>query len=318
QAAQLAGDRRAAREIFRTLAADPDAAVLGYRGLITEAKREGKWDEVDRLMSELHRVKPATPWLSLIRMESAARRRQWDEAESALSSAVSARLLDSEVGRRTRAALRIAASRTAAMKGDLDAALQAAEQAVKQSPDWLPAIINLAEVLATGEHDRAVTRTIERAWKAHPHPQLAHIIRQQAANPLDAYKQTEHLCRGSENDIESRLALAEAALDADLWGEARRHLTANLNDGSATQSVYKKLARLERRQHGDERAAAGWLTKASEAAPDPTWLCRTCGGAHAQWQPVCTACGAFDSLEWQSAGKSRGALAYLKERADND
>ena len=79
QAAQLAGDHRAARDIFRTLAHDDEAAVLGYRGLITETKRAGKWDEVDRLIAELHRIKPATPWLSLIRMESAARKRLWDE-----------------------------------------------------------------------------------------------------------------------------------------------------------------------------------------------------------------------------------------------
>jgi len=40
--------------------------------------------------------------------------------------------------------------------------------------------------LAATEHNRAATRTIERAWKTHAHPQLAQIIRRQAANPLDA------------------------------------------------------------------------------------------------------------------------------------
>lgn len=317
QAAQLAGDHRAAREIFRALAADPDAAVLGYRGLITEAKRAGKWDEVDRLMNELHRLKPSTPWLSLIRMESAARRRQWEEAESALSHAVAARLLDSEAGRRTRSALRIAASRAATMRGEFDVALQAAEQAAKQSPDWLPAIINLAETLAATGHDRAATRAIERAWKTHPHPQLAQIVKHQAATPLDAFKQTERLCRANESAAESHVALAEAALDADIWGEARRHLTASASSGTATQGIYKMLARLERREHGDERAATAWLAKAAEAAPDPAWLCRSCGGAHTQWQPVCAFCGAFDSLEWQSAGKSRGALTYIKDSTDD-
>jgi HemY protein len=317
QAAQLAGDHRAAHEIFRALAADPDAAVLGYRGLITEAKRAGKWDEVDRLIAELYKLKPATPWLSLMRMESAARRRQWDEAESALSHAVAARLLDSDSGRRTRSALRIAASRAAALNGDSDAALQAAEQAVKQSPDWVPALINLAETLSSTGHTRAATRRIERAWKTHAHPQLAQIIRKQAATPLDAFKQTERLCRGFETTAESRVALAEAALNADIWGEARRYLSLSLNDGSATQGVYKMLAKLERREHGDERAAASWLAKGSEAAPDPVWLCRACGGAHQEWQPICTSCGAFDSLDWQSAGKSRGILTYAKDTSDD-
>jgi len=229
---------------------------------------------------------------------------------------VSARLLDSPTGRRTRAALRIAVSRNAARTGDKDAALQAAEQAVKQAPDWLPALINLAETLSATGHGRAATRAAERAWKRHPHPQLAQIIRHQAVNPLDAFKQTQSLCRANEAALESVMALAEAALAADIWGEARRYLMSSVNSRMATQGVYKMLARLERRERGDERAAAAWLTKAAEATPDPVWLCSKCGAAHDIWHPICAPCGAFDSMEWQSAGKSRGALSY-REESDN-
>ena len=318
QAAQLAGDRRAAQEIFRALAANEESAVLGYRGLIMEAKRIGNWDEVDKLLAELHRLKPATPWLSLMRMESAARRRQWEEAEKALSGAVAAHLLDSDSGRRTRAALRIAASRNAAMSGDKDAALQAAEQAAKQAPEWLPALINLVETLAATGHNRAATRAIERAWKKHPHPQLARVSVRMALTPLDAFKQMERLCKNNESATESRLAIAEAALAADIWGEARRNLMACVNDRIATQGVFKMLARLERRERRDEGAATMWLTKASEAAPDPAWLCRVCGGAHENWHPLCKPCGSFDSLEWQSAGKSRGVLSYRKDSLTDD
>jgi len=318
QAAQIAGDRRAAQEIFRTLAANKDAAVLGYRGLITEAKRQGDWGEVDRLVDAFARLEPPTPWLSLIRMESAARHRQWEEAEKALSHAVSARLLDSESGRRTRAALRIAASRAASLSGDNNAALQAAEQAAKQAPDWLPSIINLAEALASTGHPRAATRVGERAWKKHPHPQLARILMRLAETPLDAFKQIERLCRSNDAAHESRLALAEAALAADILGEARRNLMACVNDRSATQGVFRMLARLERLERRDERAATQWLAKASEAASDPAWLCRACCGAHERWHPICDPCGSFDSMEWQSAGKSRGALSYREDFSTND
>jgi HemY protein len=322
QAAQLAGDHRAAREIFRTLAADSEAAILGYRGLITEAKRGDDWTEVDRLMAELHGKKPATPWLSLIRMESAARRQQWDEAEQALSHASAARLMDSEGGRRTRAALRVASSRNAAASGDITTALHAAEQAARQAPDWLPAIINLAEVLSRSAHKRAAARVIERAWKARPHPQLAQIVRRQAQDSLDALRQIEHLCRHNLHMTESRAALAETALAADIWGEARRHLTASAAEGTATRNIYKMLARLERRQHGDERTAASWLMKATEAPADPAWLCNNCGGAHDLWQPVCGHCGAFNAVEWQIPGHKLPALpaSYkpLGDLSDND
>ena len=311
QAAQLAGDQRAAQEIFRALAANEESAVLGYRGLITEAKREGNWVEVDRLLAELQRIKPMTPWLNLMRMESAARRGEWVEAENALAHAAKARLLDSDSGRRTRSALRIAISRTAAQAQDKDKALQAAEQAVKQSPTWLPALINLADILASLGHHRAAMRVIERAWKTQQHPKLAAIVRRMADNPLAALKQTERLCKNNESDIESRKAIAEAALAADIWGEARRHLLACVNERSATQGVYKMLARLERRERGNERAAAEWLTRASEAVADPAWSCRVCGHAHEDWQPICASCAAFDTLEWKNAGKPRNHVLSL-------
>ncbi len=315
QAAQLAGDHRAAHEIFRSLAARDDTAVLGYRGLITAARLAGRWEEVDLLLNELHAKKPETPWLRLMRMESAARKRQWSEAEADLSQAVAARLLDSEEGRRKRAALRIAASRAALVADDADMALRAAEQAVKQRPQWMPAAINLAEVLANAGHTRAATRFIERAWKTTPHPELARILRRTADSPIDAFRLTERLVRGNENTLESRIALAEAALAADVWGEARRNLLALVNERAATAGVFKMLAQAERRERGDERAAAAWLAKAADASPDPVWLCRVCGGAQEDWHPACPACGSFDAFEWQTAGKSRGVSA-VKELAN--
>ena len=105
QAAQLAGDHGAAREIFQALAEEPESAALGYRGLIMDARRRGNWIEVSRLAETLYRQKPDTPWLNLIRFEIAARRQDWNEASAALQPVAAARLLDNAQLRRYRAAL---------------------------------------------------------------------------------------------------------------------------------------------------------------------------------------------------------------------
>ena len=78
------------------------------------------------------------------------------------------------------------------------------------------------------------------------------------------------------------------------------------------------LARLEKGDRNNERASSEWLAKASDATPDPVWLCRSCGGAHEDWQPVCGFCGSLDTMEWQSAGKSRSAVPYMNERGFDD
>ena len=305
QAARLAGDKRAAQDILRAMAAQEGSVVLGYRGLIDAALDEGNWDEVDRLLTEVRGKKTKAPWLGLIRMQSAARRRDWPEAEAALALALDGRLLNGTAARRARAALRIAAARTATVTGDKEAALAAAENAAKQTPEGLPAAIALAEALVATEHNRAATRLIERMWKKTPHPRLAELYARMAPNALEALKQAERLGHLNETAPESRLAVAEAALAADVWGTARRHLLACVNERVATQNVYKMLARLERRERGDERAATAWLSKATEAPADPRWMCGRCGEAHEIWHPVCAACGSFNTLDWQRAGKDR-------------
>lgn len=306
QAAQLAGDSRAAQEIFRALASESDSAVLGYRGLIMEARRTKNVAEMERLVEKLHRLAPETPWLNLVRFELLAQRQAWDEANAALAQAASARLLEPARVKRHRAALLAAASQRAAQQGYSDKALQAAEKAAKQAPDWFPAILVLAQAQMTSGHRRAAHRTIEKNWPRMAHPQLASLWRSGESDLTEACQQIEKLCRDNEENAVSRLAMAEAAFAADIWGEARRHLMALINRGEATQSVYRLMAKLERRESGDEQAALQWMTRAADAPQDPVWLCQACGGAHKEWEALCAHCGAFDTLDWRSPGMSRG------------
>lgn len=305
QAAELAGDHRTARDIFRSLAATNATAVLGYRGLIMDAKREQDWLEVEKLAEKLQDIKPNTPWLNVIRFELLARRQDWDNAAEVLGKVAQSRLIEPARAKHTRAALLAASAQKAAHFGQSDKALQLAEQAVRLDSDWAPALILLAQqLLNTGQH-RAALRTVEKNWARLPHPQLAAIYRQSFSRSLESYKHMEKLCRANPEAPESRLALAETALAADIWGEARRHLIALVSRDQATQSVFRMLARLERRESGDEQAALQWMTKAADARPDPLWLCQSCGGGTEEWQGTCPHCSSFDSLQWQSPGVSR-------------
>lgn len=312
QAAQLAHDHRSARAIFRAMVEDSESAILGYRGLIMEARRAGEWDEVERLAVEVSKSHPDTPWLDWVRFETATRRLAWGEANDALARLAPTRLLDKATLQHHRAALLVAQSQAEAGQGSHDAALQSAEQAVSQAPKWLPALINLARRQAAKDFGRAHRRTIEKAWAIQPHPELVEILRGGEPDAIAFYKQVDRLCRDNENDPASKLALAEAAMSADIWGEARRHLMALIASNNATQSAYRLLAKLERRESGDERAAMQWLTKATEAPPDPAWLCSSCGGAHEAWRANCASCGSFATLEWRRPGAGKQTTTFAQ------
>ena len=304
QAAQLAGDDRVAGEIFQALTEDPASAVIGYRGLIMAARRTKDVAEMVRLADALQRLKPKTPWLSLIRFDIAVQQQNWAAAGSALAAKTTERLLGAVRTRRARAALLIVRSEDEAQSGNTKESLQAAEQAARQEPEWLPAVINLAQRLVVGGHQRAARRVIERQWAREPHPRLAALYGAAEDEPMESFRRIERLCRAEDEAPASHMALAEAALRADLWGAARRHLMILVARHRATQATYRLLARLERRESGNEQAAMQWLTKAVDAAPDPTWLCRSCGEAHQDWQVSCRSCGGFVTLEWRGAGIS--------------
>jgi HemY protein len=317
QSAQLAGDERTAKNIFRNLAQETESAVLGYRGLIMLERRNGNWAEVERLAGKLHHLRPDTPWLGLVRFDVMVQHRKWDEANLMLAQAATARLLNPALVRRQRAAVLIAASQDAMRLQQGDQALQFAEKAHKQTSDWLPAILNLAQRQADTGHMRAARRTVEKHWKSQPHPQLAVIYQSIGDSPLERYKQLEKLCRSTTDHAISQLALAEAALDADLWGEARRHLTSMLSQDKATQTAYRLLAKLERRENGDEFASQQWLMKSADALADATWLCDHCGGSHHHWQAACSHCNTFNMLTWRRPGSYHvSAAVYAPHNHD--
>ncbi|MER2520854.1 MAG: heme biosynthesis HemY N-terminal domain-containing protein [Bdellovibrionales bacterium] len=306
QAAQMAGDRRAAQDIFQALSEKGESAALGYRGLIMEARRRGDYSEASRLVDQLGAAKPALPWLGLARFETAARQQDWSGAKTALAEASRSGLLAPARRKTLHAALLVASSQEEARSGRRDRALQDAEAAQREAPGWLPAVINLAQRQAEAGHRRAALRTVEKNWARAQHPQLATVAHAQHDRALEAYRQIVSIVgsSGAASPV-SRMVLGEAALCASLWGEARRHFMALVGQAQATRETYRLLARLERREHGDEAAALQWLAKAADAMPDAVWICRACGGTHEKWQAVCTHCHNFGGVEWRTPGVSR-------------
>src|SRR5262249_39755268 len=63
------------------------------------------------------------------------------------------------------------------------------------------------------------------------------------------------------------------------------------------------MARLEEGERGDLVAARRWLMAATDAPPDPVWVCSHCSTAAAEWTARCSHCGEFDSLSWKESGR---------------
>ena len=121
-----------------------------------------------------------------------------------------------------------------------------------------------------------------------------------------------------KDHIESHIALAEAALKARLWGEARRHLgEAGGREDAPTPSarICRLMAELEEAEHADLPAARMWLARATTtASQDAAYVCAACGAEAAAWSSLCPHCRSFDSIEWRPHG--RAPVPRLKEASE--
>jgi HemY protein len=300
QAAQLMGDDKAARHYFHAMLERPETAFLGLRGLLTQALKQGDRVEALALARRAQQLQPNTPWLLATLYDLEARAGEWAAAEGTLQAAVQSGAVPQEEGRRHRATLLLERSFEAERRGRADSALYHAQAAHELVPGYVPAAVRVARLQLRGGHPKKASKVVERAWRQQPHPELAEVYREilDSYEPLARVKLFEKLHAHTPNHVESHVALARAAMDAQLWGEARNHLT-KAQELQPSRRVYQLLADLERAEHGNEEAARAWLIQAASAPTDPAWTCTGCGAVTPAWAGLCGNCGAFDSFDWK-------------------
>ena len=115
-------------------------------------------------------------------------------------------------------------------------------------PNASPSRSRLAELQIKTGDDKRATKTLERGWALAPHPDLAELYLKASgeSEPLKRVGVMRRLAAQKPDDIESHLALAQASLDAGLWGEARRYLE-TAGSSHPTVRVCRMMAEVEER-----------------------------------------------------------------------
>jgi HemY protein len=297
QAAQLDGDEIEALRQFEAMRADPATEFLGLRGLLAKALRDGDRERALALSERALELKPGAAWLLTQTFALQAEARKWRGAMSTLADAAGRGAIAKDEARRARTAILTALGEEVP---DRTEARHLFTEATELMPGFAPAAVALAQLHEAAGAERKAVKVLERAWAAAPHPDIARawIAIRAKANPLDRLRWLQRLTATHADHRESRLALAEAALDAGLWGEARRHLQDLARN--PTPRVSTLMARTEREEHGDAEGARVWLERAQTAEPDPIWVCQACGGQSTGWTATCGHCHAFGSFDWKT------------------
>jgi HemY protein len=297
QAATLSGDEAEAERRLSAMLERPETAFLGLKGLLDLAlQRHDHAAALDYARRAWALGGPAAG-LAATLFDLQARAGQWGEAEATLAEAKKRGALSAGTLARFRALVLLERARGEGVPAQ---ALRTALDAHKADPGLTAAAVLAAQLLHRADKPRKAAATVLNSWRIAPHPELveAWLALAPAETPLQRVKRLDKLIKTNPDAADGHIALAEAALAAKLWGLARTHLERALDLRPST-GLYVLLARLEREERGDERAATEWMAKSATAPAEPAWTCATCGKPTDRWVSTCPHCGAVDSLEWK-------------------
>ncbi len=298
QAAQLKGDREAARRVFEAMLDRPETELLGLRGLFLEAKRRNDIEAARSLVEQAVRRDPELGWSVNALFDLQARAGDWAGAMATLAIARRHGHVEPDSAVRRRAVL-LAAEAREIEASDPGKSLNLATEALRLAPSLIPAAEIAGRILASKGETRQASRVIARTWKLAPHPDLAlvYAFAKPGEAPRERLKRVKHLASLNPDDIEGPIAVAAAAIEAHEWREAREALAPYVEDRPPAR-VCALMARIESGELGDKGREREWLARAVRAPRDRAWIAD--GYISDRWLPVSPVTGAVDAFEWKA------------------
>ncbi|ARJ66327.1 hypothetical protein WV31_11970 [Magnetospirillum sp. ME-1] len=300
QAAQLSGDDDQLRRRYEAMTGRKETAFLGHKGLAELALKQGDRTSARDSAAKAFDLQPGAEGLAVLLLDLQTEAGAWAEAEQTLRAARRRDALPAAELVRRGALIGLGRAQECLAAGNESQALDWALEARDSDPLFAPAIALAARLLAKRGKQRKAASLLKSAFKAAPHPLLIAAWRDLVAgeSALDRVKRLQELVQANPASPDGHVALAEAALAAQLWGQARTHLEKALEQ-RPTRAVFELLARVERDERKDETAATAWMVRAgTDSAPEQTWVCGGCGHHSPDFAVCCPACGIAGRLEW--------------------
>jgi HemY protein len=300
QAAQLSGDDGQLRQHYEAMTGRKETAFLGHKGLADLALKAGNRVAAREEAGKAFLLQPGAEGLAAMLLDLHVESGDWVAAEQILRTIRRHTALPEAEIARLRALILFGRAEEAGKAGNEGQALDWALDARDADPLFTPAVALSANLLHRRGKTRKAASLLKSAFKSHPHPLLISqwLALGGAEGALDRVKRVQELVQANPASPDGHVALAEAALAAQLWGQARTHLEKALEQ-RPTRAVFHLLARLEREERKDEAAANAWILRAgTDSVPEPSWVCGSCGHHSPDFALCCPACGSAGRLEW--------------------
>ncbi len=274
EAAELVGDMKEMKEAATALLERPQTELAGLRALAIKAASEGDTVGALNLAKRAMARKDPPAWAIELALDVTIASGQWQEALAFADTKTARDSFSNENLRRIKTRLLLQQAQVEMKNGDPQAAASLARQAIDLGGAPVAATVSYARAMAAQGKGRKAAHLVEKMWETYPHADLAAAYRVliPGETALDYARRVDNLTRIDPDHPETRLAVARASLDAELWGQARNRLaplTAENMEPDVRVRAARLMADVEIRERGDSEKATEWLQMALDARREP-------------------------------------------------
>jgi HemY protein len=274
ETAELVGDVREMKEAATALLARPQTELAGLRSLAVKAAADG--DTVGALNHAKRALarKDAPAWAIEMALDLAIASALWRDALALMDTRIAKETFSQDDFVRIKTRLLLQQAQVDLKNGESQSAASLAKQAIDLGGAPVAATTAYARAMAAQGKGRKAAHLVEKMWGETPHADLAAAYRVliPGESALDWARRVDNLARVDADHAETRLAVARASLDAELWGQARNRLaplTAENVEPDVRVRAARLMAEVEARERGDSDKAAEWLALALDIRREP-------------------------------------------------
>ncbi len=257
-----------ARVLYRALLNDRDAEAGALRGLLELATKEGNEAEMQEWLERALFKVDNPSWAARSAIELAKRTGRAPNMERALQLAEKNGDVSAEEARAMRVSAFVSQSQAAADAGKSGDAIKLAQKALSVDAGSPEAAVHAARLYVAQGKTRKAEQTLEESWRASPGPIVAATWRDLAGDQdaMARMNRAQTLAATNPHHPESHLLVAEAAIKASLWGQARSQLEPLTSGDAPSARACALMADIEKGEKNDTDAAATWMRRALEAS----------------------------------------------------
>lgn len=298
QLAEAKNDTAKAMELYGKLAEQPETRLLGMRGKIRLFRLNGAPEKALQGCESLLSEKNPMPWAVSEAFELQVLEKQWEKAVSTLQKARKMELFDKATLKRLKAAVLLEKAAETADAAEKERLVFEAEET---DDSMVQAVLAAAALNAAKGEVRKARKQLCKLWKSAPCWAVYEAF--QALTPekpaLEAVTDLQDLLDENKNAEINALVMADASLKARLWGQAKGLLEKYLAVKPDSKRALLMMAEIAAANR-DEKLAAEYRSKASEAPTELPYYCAVC---HTPFEkdhtscPVCHTLGAVHLAE---------------------